>query len=132
MVTEKDSVVPDPMVVPKPMARSFTIAYKQRIVAEYESLDKQGKSQLMRREGLYPSLVGKWREKINDGVSVAFQASAGRPALDPRDKKIAELERKLDKALVEIGKMRTVIEVQGKLSALLDQFATNDASTLGD
>ncbi|MBN0049133.1 hypothetical protein JS756_34675 [Streptomyces actuosus] len=34
-----------------------------------------------------------------------------------------------DRLETELGKARTVIEVQGKLSALLDQLATGSADT---
>lgn len=127
MTFEKDPVVPDPMVVPRPTARTFTTEYRQRIVAEYYSLGKQGKGRLLRREGLYSSLVSQWRSRIDAGVVAAFETPVGRPALDPRDKQIAELEKKVDRLSNELGKARMVIEVQGKLSALLDEFATGSA-----
>ncbi|MET7544130.1 hypothetical protein, partial [Streptomyces sp. NPDC005507] len=53
----------------------------------------------------------------------------GRPKADPRDKEIARLEAENAKLQAELGKARTVIEVQSKLSALLDQFATDSATT---
>ena len=54
--------------------------------------------------------------------------SPGRPKADPRDRQIAKLEAEVAKLRQELGKARTVIEVQGKLSALLDQLATDSAT----
>jgi transposase len=127
MTFEKVPVVPDPMVVPRPTARTFTTEYRRRIVAEYYSLGKQGKGRLLRREGLYSSLVSQWRSRIDAGVVAAFETPVGRPTLDPQDKQIAELEKKVDRLSDELGKARMVIEVQGKLSALPGEFATGSA-----
>jgi hypothetical protein len=35
--------------------------YKARILEEYDRLEKAGKGALMRREGLYSSLLSSWR-----------------------------------------------------------------------
>jgi transposase len=120
--------VPDPMVVPKPANRSFTAAYRARIVAEYQGLDKRGKGALLRREGLYSSLVSQWKTRIDQAAEAAFSAPVGRPAVDPRDRRIEELERKVTKLSGDLDKARTVIEVQGKLSALLG-LSTPDSAT---
>ena len=42
--------VPDPEVPAKPMSRSYTAAYKSRILAEYDGLGKAAKGALLRRE----------------------------------------------------------------------------------
>jgi hypothetical protein len=52
-------------------------------------------------------------------------APPGRPAADPRDREIARLRRENERLAGELGKAKTVIEVQGKLSALLGQLATD-------
>jgi transposase len=47
---------PDPEVPERPRPpRQYPAAYKLRILAEYELLDKAGKGALLRREGLYTS-----------------------------------------------------------------------------
>ncbi|MGH9081297.1 MAG: hypothetical protein ACRDYE_14705 [Acidimicrobiales bacterium] len=52
---------------------------------------------------------------------------AGRQATDPRDIKIAKLEKDKTRLTGELDKARKVIEVQAKLSALLEQLATDSA-----
>ena len=52
-MTERVEGAPDPEVRAYRPPRRYTAAYKQRILDEYERLDKQGKGALLRREGLY-------------------------------------------------------------------------------
>jgi transposase len=54
---------------------------------------------------------------------------AGRQPADPKDKEIARLRARLAKVEGQLDKANKVIEIQGKLSALLDQLATDNAET---
>src|SRR5919202_1111646 len=79
---------PDPEVPERPRPpRRYPAAYKLRILAEYEQLDKAGKGALLRREGLYTSLISEWRKQRNPGALAALgegvrrgRPPAGRPA----------------------------------------------------
>ncbi|MCY0955069.1 transposase [Streptomyces sp. H27-S2] len=133
MASSKDHGTPDPQVEPRSAGpRRYSAEYKARILAEYETLGKQGKGALLRREGLYSSLIMNWRQQRDKGAKAALAAPAGRPKADPRDKKIARMEAEIARLHVELGKAQTVIEVQSKLSALLDQFATGSVKTTGE
>ena len=121
--------VPDPEVPAKARSRSYSAAYKARILDEYESLDKAGKGALLRREGLYTSLISAWRIQRDQGARAALAKPAGRPPADTRVKEIARLRRENERLAGELGKARKVIEVQGKLSALLGQLATDSPSS---
>ena len=67
---------PDPQVPERARRRQYSAAYKLKILAEYERLDRDGKGALLRREGLYTSLVSEWRRpslfhrerSLRDGV----------------------------------------------------------------
>jgi transposase len=124
--------VPDPEVPAKARSRRYSAAYKARILDEYESLDKAGKGGLLRREGLYTSLISAWRQQRDTGVTQALARPAGRPKADPRDREIARLRADNERLAGELGKAKTVIEVQGKLSALLGQLATDSPSSGGE
>jgi transposase-like protein len=121
--TDPDPEVPDRARAP----RRFSGDYKARILAEYEQLSKADKGAMLRREGLYSSLLTEWRRQGDQGAQDALGREAGRRAADPRDKEIVRLEHRVEHLEGELDKSRKVIEVQGKLSALLEQFATDSA-----
>jgi len=123
--------VPDPEVPAKARSRTYSAAYKARILEEYESLDKAGKGALLRREGLYTSLISAWRVQRDQGARAALAKPVGRPPADARDREIARLRKENERLAAELGKARKVIDVQGKLSALLGQLAT-DSPTSSD
>jgi transposase len=115
----------DPEVPAKPRSRSYTAGYKARILAEYEGLGKAGKGGLLRREGLYSSLISAWQKQRDAGARRALAVPVGRPAADPRDRENTRLRRENERLRGELDKARRVIDVQGKLSALLGQLATD-------
>jgi transposase len=124
-----DTTDPDPEVPERARGpRRYSARYKARILDEYERLDKAGKGALLRREGLYTSLISEWRKQRERGALEALAKPAGRQPADPRDRELARLRRENERLSAELGKARTVLEVQGKLSALLEQFATDSAA----
>ena len=127
--SEQDPEIPDPQVRERAGARRYSAAYKARILQEYDRLDKAGKGALMRREGLYSSLISSWRTARDHGAEQALARPAGRPKADPRDRQIDALEGEVERLRAELGKTRQVIEVQGKLFALLDQLATSSETS---
>ncbi len=120
-----DTTDPDPEVPERARPpRRYSAKYKADILAEYDTLSKADKGALLRREGLYSSLITEWRKQHNRG---ALAAPAGRPPTDSRDRELSRLRKRTERLETELSKARKVIEVQGKLSALLEQFATDSA-----
>ena len=107
--------VPDPEVPAKARTRTWSAAHKARILAEYESLDKAGKGALLRREGIYSSLISAWRQQRDQGALQALAKPAGRPPSDPVDRENARLRQQVARLEADLDKARRVIEVQGKL-----------------
>lgn len=125
----EDTTDPDPEVLERARGpRRYSARYKARVLAEYETLDKAGKGALLRREGLYTSLITAWRTQRDRGALEALAKPAGRTPADPRDREIARLRKENGRLSGELDKARKVIEVQGKLSALLEQLATGSAA----
>ena len=121
-----DTADPDPEVPERARGpRRFPAAYKAQILAEYDTLGKAEKGALLRRENLYSSLLTEWRRQRDRGAEEALGRPARRQAADPRDAKIAKLEKEKAKLHADLDKARKVIEVQGKLSALLEELATD-------
>jgi transposase len=124
-----DSNDPDPEVLERARGpRRYSAKYKAQILEEYERLDKAGKGALLRREGLYTSLISEWRKQRDRGALEALAKPAGRQPADPRDREVARLRRENERLVADLDKARKVIEVQGKLSALLEELAADSAS----
>jgi len=51
-----------------------------------------------------------------------LERSRGRRKPDPRDARIAELERRAQRTEAELDRARRVIEIQANVSALLEQM----------
>jgi len=125
-----DTTDPDPEVPERARGpRRYAAKYQAQILEEYERLDKAGKGALLRREGLYTSLISEWRRQRDRGALEALAKPAGRQPADPRDREVARLRRENERLAAELDRARKVIEVQGKLSALLDQLATDSVPT---
>ena len=61
---EKKESEKSPEVTEKATRRRFTLAYKERILAEADQCDGAGElGKLLRREGLYSSSLSRWRER---------------------------------------------------------------------
>src|SRR5262249_36952713 len=69
--------------------RRYSAENKAGILEEYERLDKAGKRALLRREGLYTSLISEWRKQRDRGALEALAKPAGRQPADPRDREVA-------------------------------------------
>ena len=122
---------PDPEVPERASRRTYSPQYKLRILAEYERRDRNDRGALLRREGLYSSLIAEWRKQRDQGALQALTAAPGRPPSDARDHELGRLRRENARLQADLAKAHTVIEVQGKLSALLEQLATGGVETNG-
>jgi transposase-like protein len=115
--------VPDPELVEQAKRRSFMAEYKARILAEADAYTRPGEvGELLRREGLYTSHLTYWRKQRRDGALKELGKPRGRKPIDRRDVEIAELRRRAERAESELVKARKVIEIQGNVSALLEQM----------
>ena len=110
--------------------RTFTAAYKLKIVEQYEASEPGLRGEVLRREGLYSSHLTEWRKARDVGALAGLAATRGRPPADPIERdneRLRDLNARLEQAL---DTARRVIEVQGKVSALLEDLSrrAHDAS----
>jgi transposase len=121
---------PDPKLVEWPRRRSFSAEYKLRILGEAEACTQPGEiGALLRREGLYSGHLSKWRRQREAGALEALGRPRGRKPADRRELELAELQRRLACSEAELQKARTVIEIQGNVSALLEQLLATEGAT---
>lgn len=114
---------PDPELVERPTRRRFSAQYKLRIVREADACTRPGEiGALLRREGLYSSLLTEWRRARDAGALEALARPRGRAPAHPLESENAELRRRVERAEAELEKAKRVIEVQGNVSALLGEL----------
>jgi transposase len=122
--------VPDPEVSERPRPpRQYPAGYKLRILGEYEQLDKAGKGALLRREGLYTSLISEWRKQRDKGALAALEQRRGRPPVDPLQRELARLAAENARLRGQLARQAKVLEVQGELSALLSRLAAGSVES---
>ena len=108
----------------KAKRRTFTAEYKRRIVKEADACKAPGEvGALLRREGLYSSHLTTWRAARDRGELAPGAATKKRgpqaAAPDPRDKRIAEMERQIAKLTTRAERAEAIAEIQKKVAALL-------------
>ena len=122
--------VPDPELVEQAKRRSFTAEYKARILAEADACSRPGEvGELLRREALYTSHLTYWRKQRKDGALKELGRPRGRKPVDKRDQELVQVKRKLERSEAELAKARRVIEIQGNVSALLEEMLGTDSAS---
>jgi len=113
--------VPSAGVPEKPKRRSFTAAYKVRIVEEAEACTQPGEiGALLRREGLYSSHLVDWRREYRTGAAERLaRRHRGPEGQSPLLRQKAELEQQVARLQERLRQAELIITVQKKVSELL-------------
>ena len=127
-------VGPDPELVERPRRRRFSAEYKLKVVREADACSRPGEiGALLRREGLYSSLLTEWRRARDSGALVALAPKRRGPrGPSPAEVEAEALRRRLGRVEAELETARRVIEVQGNVSALLEELLARGASETND
>lgn len=107
---------PDPEVSKK-ARRRYTAKFKQRILDQVDRMQPGETASFFRREGIYASMVRRWREERQQGSIEGSRASTEGPTVRKDavvlQRRVQQLEKKLQQA-------ETIMEVQKKLLLLFD------------
>jgi len=122
----------------RPKRRTFTKAYKARILAAFDALPEGSpeRGALLRKERLYHSHIVHWRKQAEHGT---LPATSGQPhksavseelaRLRAENKKLkadtAKLESRNEKLAGELGKTKTALDIAGKAFALLQDISSS-------
>ena len=121
--------VPGPELVERAKRRTFTAKYKLEILEKAEACTGPGEiGELLRREGLYTSHLTAWRKQRKNGALKELGKPRGRKPADTREREIAALTRRAERAEAELVKARRVIEIQGNVSALLEEMLGSESA----
>jgi|SRR5690606_9402746 len=114
---------PDPEVPEKPRRRQYSGEYKLRILAAADACSAPGEvNSLLRREGLYSSLLSNWRKQRDRGAISGLEPKKRGPKSkepNPLAGRLAELERENRKLRERLAQAEAIIEVQKKVSQIL-------------
>lgn len=112
-----------PEVPEKPARRHFDAAYKQRILEEADGCNQPGElGQLLRREGLYSSLLSTWRRQRDEGMLAGLSPKRRGRKAKRKDAVVQEneqLRRENERLTRRLKQAETIIEVQKKVSEML-------------
>jgi transposase-like protein len=125
-----ESVGVDP--APRPSRRSFTAAYKARIVAEYEVAPHGEKSAVLRRERLYHSHIKEWASARDAGALSGLtdaRTSAKRPRKSAPPGENARLRAENTRLAAQLTQTRTALDIMGKVHALLETLSESADNT---
>ena len=117
---------PDPEV--RAPHRSYTPKYKLSVLAEIDAAETRGQvGEIMRREGLYSSLISEWRKQRERGALEAMSGRRPGRKSDPVAAENARLRQQVSKLEADLATASELIEAQGKVSALLQQISRRSA-----
>jgi len=115
--------IADPAVSEKPLRRRFTAEYKLRVLHEADRCIASGQlGALLRREGLYSSLLSTWRQQRDLGMLAGLTPKRRGRKASPEAPLIAEnlrLTRETQRLAAKLRQAETIIEIQKKLSEML-------------
>ena len=118
MADDAVAALPEPQVAAKPTRRRFTAEYKRRILKAADGLREPGQiGALLRREGLYSSLLSRWRAQRDQGVlnALAPKRRGRKPEFRRAELvRLAELERENRTLRAQLQQAELIIDVQKK------------------
>lgn len=121
-------MTPDPEVPERAARRRFTAEYKLKILAELDKAPSGEIGAILRREGLYSSLVTTWRSQRKEGSLAGLTQRRRGPKPDPLAKENAKLRKENEKLRRDLDNARLVIDVQKKVSRLLGTIEPGEAN----
>ena len=107
-------------VVAKAKRRQYAAEYKLRILHEVDQCNGAHEvGALLRREGLYSSLVSKWREQSERGSLTGLSGHRRGPKVDANAVELVRLQRENKRLQEKLERAELIIDVQKKVARLL-------------
>jgi len=111
---------PDPEVPAKAARRRFTAEYRLRILKHADACKKPGElGALLRREGLYSSLLTNWRRQREQGGLREMRDRRRGPKPRPVDPRMKQLEAENRRLQRKLQRAETIITLQKKVAEIL-------------
>lgn len=104
--------------------RRFQASYKLGILEEIEAATEKGQvGQILRREGLYSSLISEWRKQRDQGALAGLQAKQRGPKVDAMAAENQRLREQVARLTERLDTAGELIEAQGNAFTLLQALS---------
>lgn len=113
----------DPDKTDRAKRRTFEAGFKLRVLEEWDRSDAAERSAILRREGIYSSMIADWKRQRRQGTLRDGGARTPDGRGGPSYAEVDRLRRDNQRLQEELAKAKFVIEVQGKVSALLEELS---------
>ena len=121
-----------PELPDRPRRRTFTVAYKLGILRQTDEAGPGGIGAILRREGLYSSLLTDWRRQRDAGAHEALKAVKRGPKVgepNPLAAEHARLQRENKSLTLRLRRAEAIVELQKKLALLLGLSMPDDEAS---
>lgn len=111
-------------------SRQYDPKYKLAILAEVDAVtERGGVGVILRREGLYSSLLTKWRQQRDAGALAGVtDKKRGRKKASKEKVELARLRAENERLQERLSTIEELVEAQGKVSALLQKISRDSSS----
>lgn len=120
---------PDPEVLERRTRRRYNARYKLQVLQQTDGLAEGQIGAYLRREGLYWSLLSKWRRQREEGTLTGLEPRRrGRkiaPAPSPESRRALEVEKENVRLKARLDQALFALEVQKKVLLLCEQVVSN-------
>jgi len=100
--------------------RRFSAEYRLRILTQADACKKPGEvGALLRREGLYSSLLTNWRRQRDTGALREMRGRRRGPKPRPVDPRVTQLEAENRRLQRKLQRAETIITLQKKVAEIL-------------
>ena len=104
--------------------RRFSAKYKLKILEELDAASEHGEvGRILRREGLYSSLIVNWRRQRSEGALAGVQGKKRGRKGDAAAGEVARLKKENARLLERLEVAEELAEAQGKAFALLQKMS---------
>ena len=119
-VTTSRLPAPDPEVPATVQRRRFSAAYRLRILKAVDACKKPGEvGALLRREGLYSSLLTNWQRQREAGALREMRGRRRGPTPRPVDPRVKQLEAENRRLQRKLQRAETIITLPKKVAEIL-------------
>lgn len=125
---------PNPEVVAHATRRRLTVAYKLKVLDAVAGLRERGNGAVgayLRKEGLYYSSVKKWEHQQSAGQLTSQSRGRHEKSREALLAENKQLRRQIDGLKNRLSKTELVVDLQKKLSLLMETHSNNEMSAAG-